>query len=122
MATPDDRLPVPADVPAPEQVALLKNVKATVPVGVPAPVPDTVAWSVTVEPSGTEVTVAPPICTAVVVELVSSWTSVDDPALAVWVPTGQFDEPVPVHTSVKLTVTLSERMWLARPKSAAWTV
>ena len=41
--------------------------KVTVPVGVPAPVPDTVAWSVTDEPSGTEVTVAPASCTDVVV-------------------------------------------------------
>jgi hypothetical protein len=49
-----------------------KKVKLTVPVGVPAPVPDTVAWSVTVEPrvSGTVgETGAPPDSTVVVVWL-----------------------------------------------------
>jgi hypothetical protein len=43
-------------LPVPEQVPLLKKVKVTVPVGVPAPDPVTVAWSVTVEPRAAPVT------------------------------------------------------------------
>jgi hypothetical protein len=67
LATPETRAPEPADVPVPVQAPLVKKVKLTVPVGVPAPVPDTVAWSVTVEPSGTEDTVVAPDWTTVVV-------------------------------------------------------
>jgi hypothetical protein len=69
LATPEDSVPVPAEVPVPAQVPLVKKVKTTDPVGVPAPVPDTVAWSVTVDPSGTDVTAAPPIWTVVTVWL-----------------------------------------------------
>ena len=38
------------------QSLLVKKVKSTLPVGVPAPVPETVALSCTVDPSATEVT------------------------------------------------------------------
>jgi hypothetical protein len=67
LATPEARGSVPADDPDPLQVPLAKKVKLTVPVGVPAPDPVTVAWSVTVDPSATEVTADPSNCTVVVV-------------------------------------------------------
>jgi hypothetical protein len=74
LATPEDSVPVPPEVPGAAQVPLAKKVKLTVPVGVPAPVPDTVAWSVTVEPRATEVTVVPPDWTTDVVWLDALFT------------------------------------------------
>jgi hypothetical protein len=56
------------------QLLFVKKVKVTEPVGVPAPVPETVAWSVTVEPAGAEVTVWPLSCTDVVTWLGALFT------------------------------------------------
>ena len=75
LATPETRVPFPAALPVPEHVLLVKKVKVTVPVGVPAPVPDTVAWSVTVEPRAAPVTATPPSCTVVTVMLLP-WPTV----------------------------------------------
>jgi hypothetical protein len=58
----------------PVQPLLVKKVKFAVPVGVPAPEPDTVAWSVTVEPRGSGTdgeTAEPPDSTVVVVWLLA---------------------------------------------------
>ncbi len=41
-------------MPSPSQVPLAKNVKVTLPVGVPAPVPETVAESCMIVPRGTD--------------------------------------------------------------------